>query len=185
MTTYVTSDPRSSGLAAVVGASVLYVPAIGPTAGVATQLYKYGTGDTDWCTLLAGAGATPVTADPRTAGRAGPVDARVLYVTGGEGTLLYKYGTNDTAWCAFAPAASSSTVTVSKNGVAVGSRAVLNLIAGSGIAIAVTDTGSEIAITITAVTTEDWRLVTDSVSTSNDWGLATDSVGTSNDWGAV
>lgn len=99
MTTYVTSDPRSSGLAAVVGSSVLYVPAIGPTAGVATQLYKYATGDTDWCTLLAGAGATPVTADPRTAGRAGPVDARVLYVTGGEGTLLYKYGTSDTAWC--------------------------------------------------------------------------------------
>jgi hypothetical protein len=35
MTTYVTSDPRSSGLAAVVGSSVLYVPAIGPTWQVA------------------------------------------------------------------------------------------------------------------------------------------------------
>lgn len=109
---FTTTDPRSSGRAGTVGETVYYVPTVGPTAGVATQLYKYGPGATEWCTLASGKAASPiVTADPRTSGLAGGVRSTALYVTGGVGTVLFKYGPGATEWCTV-PFGTSSTVDV-------------------------------------------------------------------------
>jgi hypothetical protein len=94
-TQFVTSDPRTGGgLVASVGATVYYV-----TGGAATELLKYGTGNTEWCTKPTNGAGRPVTSDPRSGGGlSGPVGDVVMYVTGGAGTLLVKYGTAATAW---------------------------------------------------------------------------------------
>ena len=92
--TFVTADPRSSGLVRSVGSTALYI-----TAGAIVPLFKYGTGNTDWCTVPQGGSATPVTADPRTgAGRDATTGTIVMYVTGGVGLLLRKYGSGVTEW---------------------------------------------------------------------------------------
>jgi len=106
MARFVTANPKG-GLAATVGATVLYVPVVGPTAGEAVLYFKFGTADADWC-LLANAGtsgAEPVTADPRSSGLARAIGATCLYVTGGTGTPLYKYGPVSTEWCEWDPVA--------------------------------------------------------------------------------
>jgi len=55
---FTTTDPKG-GRAANVGTTVLYV-----TGGEATQYYKYGAGDTEWCVFD---GASPSGAEPTTA----------------------------------------------------------------------------------------------------------------------
>lgn len=99
MVAFVTADPRTAGLAAVVGATVLYVQVAGPSGPEATLVQKYGPTDTEWATVPVTGGGEPVTADPRSSGLARPLGARALYVVAKVGTLLYKYGASDTEWC--------------------------------------------------------------------------------------
>ena len=104
MAVYLTTDPRTgAGYAATVGRSVRYID-----AGVLLVLFKYDTGDTDWCTAPAGY-ATPVTTDPRSAGLASYTGASVLYVSGHVGTRLVKYGAANTDWAEQAAIGSGST----------------------------------------------------------------------------
>ena len=72
---FATTDPRSAGRSGAVGSTCIYV-----MGGVGTLLYKYGSGDTDWCVLAEALAAEPVTDDPRVGGLARPVGASVLYV---------------------------------------------------------------------------------------------------------
>lgn len=98
-----TTTAPTSGLAASVGESVLYV-----TGGAATLYYKYGATDTEWCTTPAGGGATPVTTDPRSAGLSATVGSVVLYVPfAGSPALLYKHGSGNTDWCTWDAAVAS------------------------------------------------------------------------------
>lgn len=117
MARFTTAVP-TGGLAGSVGATVLYVATVGPTAGEAVLYYKHGAADADWC-LLANAGtsgAEPTTADPRSGGLARAVGATCLYVTGGTGTTLYKYGPVATDWCEWDPVAKYVTAAVAAGG---------------------------------------------------------------------
>ena len=109
MRDFATTDPRTAGRSGAVGSTCIYV-----TGGVGTPLYKFGAGDTDWCTPSELGGAEVVTSDPRSgAGLARDVGARVLYVTGGVGLLLYKFSATVTDWCSitFVPVASVTGLT--------------------------------------------------------------------------
>jgi hypothetical protein len=96
---WTTTDPRSAGFQDRQGATINYV-----TAGAYTTLQKVGTGSTDWAEVSAVITAAPmagcptVSADPRSAGRAGSLDEIVLYYTAGAGVYLIKYGSGDTDW---------------------------------------------------------------------------------------
>lgn len=93
---FVTSDPRSAGLAGRIGDVVHYV-----TGGAATALFRYGNGDTEWIEALADGQAEVVTADPRSGGLDRRVGSRVLYVpVSGPSVLLYRYSSAAaTNWC--------------------------------------------------------------------------------------
>lgn len=122
-TAFTTINPVSTGLAAKVGATVLYISSSG---GAATSYTKYGVGDTAWCATPAMGGGEPVTADPRTgSGLARDIGARVLYVTGGVGTLLRKYGFGATEWCTWDPPAASHTHATS-DVIGLGTAALVN-----------------------------------------------------------
>lgn len=101
---FVTSDPRSAGLTAAVGDSVVFVDTV---KGEAVQLLKYGTGSTAWATLSSVPAGPVTTSDPRTAGRAGAVGDKAVYVTAGAAVALVKYGAGSTAWVP-APSLSSA-----------------------------------------------------------------------------
>ncbi len=97
---FITTDPRSGGLAAAIGSTVFFI-----TGGSMIALIKVTATDTAWVTAtnieaLSPADlrtTPPVSVDPRTgAGRTGAVGSTVLYYTGGNGTYLHKYGTGAT-----------------------------------------------------------------------------------------
>jgi len=110
------TDPRSAGLAGGRGDTVHYV-----VDGVATHLFRYGAGDTDWCTLPREGAAEPVTSDPRTGlGLDRPVGARVLYVAANLGLMLVKYGAGTKDWATargMVPAPSDTTSFYRSDGV--------------------------------------------------------------------
>ena len=98
---FVTTDPRSGGLADNIGAIVTLI-----SGGSMTTLVKVASGDTDWAAVTATILPSPmaptkcpaVSSDPRSGGRAADIGDVVLYYTGGAGTYLIKYGVANTSW---------------------------------------------------------------------------------------
>lgn len=112
MPVFLTSDPRSGGgYASDTGKSVLYID-----SGQILQLWKYGSGSTDWCTAQTGY-TTPVLTDPRSAGLAAPLATTVMFVDTNVGTRLRKYGSGDTDWAEI-PSPSGAVFTSGLNGLA-------------------------------------------------------------------
>lgn len=98
---FVTTDPRSAGLADSVGSVLGYV-----TGGALYTLVKAGTGNTDWAHVrpvvipapMESTKCPAVATDPSSGGRAGNIGEIVLYYTGGVGVYYIKYGTGSTDW---------------------------------------------------------------------------------------
>lgn len=105
MGVYVTTDPRTAGLAGTAGQVVTYV-----TGGLATLLTKHGSDDDDTLWSPIGRHRDVVTADPRTGGGlAGRLDDQVCYLDGdGVVTWLVRYDTAATAWAAWSGEALAS-----------------------------------------------------------------------------
>jgi hypothetical protein len=99
---WTTTDPRSAGLADKSGATINYVS----SGDEFVTLVKVGSGNTDWAEVDAVLLPSPmdssrcpfVSADPRTAGRAGNLNELVFYYTAGAGVYLIKYDSGDTDW---------------------------------------------------------------------------------------